>query len=97
VHPLPSFNKLKAGGSVPVKFSLGSNLGLEIFANGYPTSVGISCPTSAASVLSGKISSANTSKLTYDAKTNQYTYNWKTDKTWASTCRQLILRFLDGL
>jgi len=34
--------------------------------------------------------------LTYDAKRNQYTYSWKTDKTWASTCRQLILRFLDG-
>jgi hypothetical protein len=29
--------------------------------------------------------------LQYDAATDQYTYVWKTDKSWAGTCRQLSL------
>jgi hypothetical protein len=30
----------------------------------------------------------------YDA--SGYTYVWKTDKTWAGTCRELTLHFRDG-
>jgi hypothetical protein len=26
----------------------------------------------------------------------QYIYVWKTDKAWASTCRQLDVKFVDG-
>ena len=93
VRPLPAFNSAKAGSTVPVKFSLGSNLGLGIFAAGYPKSVAVPCPGSTAA---SSTATSTAGALTYDAKRNQYTYSWKTDKTWASTCRQLILRFLDG-
>jgi hypothetical protein len=30
---------------------------------------------------------AGDSGLSYDAATDQYTYVWKTDKTWSGTCR----------
>jgi hypothetical protein len=30
------------------------------------------------------------------AATNTYTYVWKTDKSWAGTCRQLTVRVNDG-
>ena len=34
--------------------------------------------------------------LTYDAASGQYTYVWKTQKSWAGTCRQFTLRLTDG-
>jgi hypothetical protein len=39
---------------------------------------------------------AGTSSLSYDAATGQYTYTWKTEKSWAGSCRQLTLRLTDG-
>jgi len=39
---------------------------------------------------------AGSSSLSYDATTDQYTYVWKTNKAWARSCRQLILRLSDG-
>ncbi|MGH9937989.1 MAG: PxKF domain-containing protein, partial [Blastocatellia bacterium] len=31
-----------------------------------------------------------------DAASDQYTYVWKTEKSWAGACRQLIVRLNDG-
>src|SRR5206468_9355299 len=36
ISNLPTVNNVKAGSAVPVKFSLGSNYGLDIFKPGYP-------------------------------------------------------------
>jgi hypothetical protein len=30
------------------------------------------------------------------ASTGQYTYVWKTNRTWAGTCRRLMMMFTDG-
>ena len=38
VDNLPALNVVKAGSAIPVKFSLGGNKGLNIFAAGYPLS-----------------------------------------------------------
>ena len=32
----------------------------------------------------------------YDPATDQYTYVWKTTKSWAGTCRRLTVTFNDG-
>jgi hypothetical protein len=40
--------------------------------------------------------SAGASSLSYDASSNRYTYVWETDKSWAGTCRALILKMQDG-
>jgi hypothetical protein len=40
---------------------------------------------------------AGASRLQYGATTQTYTYVWKTDKAWAGTCRQLIVRLSDGV
>src|SRR6185295_9418541 len=45
VKNLPIMNQMNAGRAVPLKFSLGGNQGLAIFATGYPTSVAIQCST----------------------------------------------------
>jgi hypothetical protein len=39
---------------------------------------------------------AGASSLNYDAASGQYNYVWKTDKAWAGSCRQLIVRLVDG-
>ena len=97
VDNLPTLNTLKAGQAVPVKFSLGGNQGLSIFAAGYPKTEVITCGSTA--LLDGieETVTAGSSSLSYDAGTDQYNYVWKTDKNWAAgTCRQLVVRFTDG-
>jgi len=79
-----------------VKFSLGGNEGLQVFASGYPASQQVSCATSATISTIQDTLTAGASSLQYDSTTNQYTYVWKTDKSWAGTCRVLILAFADG-
>jgi hypothetical protein len=39
---------------------------------------------------------ATTSSLSYDATTDRYQFVWKTEKTWAGSCRQLVLKLVDG-
>ncbi|HYZ79352.1 MAG TPA: PxKF domain-containing protein [Gaiellaceae bacterium] len=90
----PTFNTAKAGSSVPVKFSLGGNQGLNIFAAGYPKSQQITpCNTSGA-LVDGTPATAGT--LSYDPASDRYTYLWKTDKAWAMTCRKLTVRLSDN-
>jgi hypothetical protein len=70
--------------------------GLDIFADGAPSSRPVPCDLSASTSTDTPTTSAGASSLTYDATTGQYTYVWKTDKTWAGTCRQLDLTLADG-
>jgi hypothetical protein len=96
VDNLPTLNQVKAGSAVPVKFSLGGNQGLNILASGSPSSQGISCSTSAPVDDIEETVTAGGSSLSYDVATNTYSYVWKTNKAWANTCRQLIVKFVDG-
>ena len=95
VDNLPALNVVKAGSAIPLKFSLGGNKGLNIFAAGYPQSVQIACDTGA--VLGRHRATANPggSSLTY-SRSGQYNYGWKTEKAWAGTCRQLVVKLIDG-
>jgi hypothetical protein len=92
----PVINGLKAGSAVPVKFSLGGDRGLDIIAAGYPASAPLACDSGALSDAVTETSSAGSSSLSYDPSTDQYVYTWKTDKGWASSCRQLTLKLKDG-
>jgi CSLREA domain-containing protein len=84
------------GAGVPVQFTLGGFRGLDIFAPGSPSSVGITCPLAAGSGDVLLTDTPGNSGLSYDAATDTYTYVWKTDKAWAGTCRRLIVSFGDG-
>ena len=79
-----------------MKFSLGGDQGLDIFASGYPVSQGITCDTTAPVDDVEQTITAGDSALTYDPSTDQYTYVWKTDKKWSRTCRRLTMRLRDG-
>ena len=87
---------MKAGSGVPIKFSLNGDQGLDIFAAGYPKSELISCSSTAEVDGIESTVTAGSSSLSYDAFADQYTYVWKTDKGWANTCRQLVVKLNDG-
>ena len=91
-----ALNSANAGSTVPVKFSLGGNEGLAIFAAGSPSSKPTACPTSASvSTVAASTAKGGTSSLTYDPLTDTYTYLWKTEKSWAGTCRTLVVKLTD--
>jgi hypothetical protein len=92
----PTFNVVNAGRAIPVKFSLSGNKGLNVFAAGSPSSGPVACNSSAdASDLTETVT-AGSSSLSYDPSADQYVYVWKTDSSWAGTCRQLVVQLNDG-
>jgi len=92
----PVMNQMKAGQAVPLKFSLGGDQGLAIFAAGFPASRQIQCSTLNLIDPVDQTVTAGSSSLTYNADTGIYTYIWKTDKAWGNTCRQVTVKFIDG-
>ena len=88
-------NLAKAGSSIPVKFSLGGDQGLEVLAAGYPKLVFTQCDPDDVVDPVEETSTANKG-LTYDALTDTYTYVWKTDKSWKGKCGTFTLKLDDG-
>jgi hypothetical protein len=94
-QPTVAVNKAKAGSAIPVKFSLGGNKGVDIFYSDYPKPVAYTCDNGYIDTIETTVS-ASQSFLSYDAAADQYTYTWKTDKTWAGKCIELRLGLNDG-
>jgi hypothetical protein len=88
-------NAAKAGSAIPVKFSLGGNQGLNIFAANSPTSQAVACDSLAPVDEIETTVTAGGSTLQYDAGTGQYIYVWKTERNWLG-CRQLRVTLRDG-
>ena len=92
-----NLNVTKAGSAIPVKFNLGGNQGLAIFAANYPSSSQVNCDaiTEDQDTIEETVN-AGGSSLTYDNTAAQYIYVWKTDKSWAGKCRRLDVKLNDG-
>lgn len=88
----PALNEVNGGRNIPIKFSLSGNKGLAIFAAGFPASRRVDCNTFAP--LSGFEATNSPGGLSYGG--NGYHYNWKTEKAWEGTCRQLVVGLNDG-
>jgi hypothetical protein len=91
----PVSNVVNAGRAIPVKFSLGGDHGLDIFAAGYPQSQQVSCTDGSPLDTVEETVTAGSSSLSYDPTVDQYTYVWKTASAWAGTCRKLVVRLSD--
>ena len=94
-NPDVATNSVRAGSAVPVKFSLGGDMGLDIFETGYPKSQQIPNPEVTVDGIEQTVT-AGSSGLSYDPMTGQYTYVWKTDRAWAGQYRQLVVKLADG-
>jgi hypothetical protein len=78
---------MKAGENVPLKFSLHGDQGLDIFAAGSPG-------WAPCGALDGPTRADGT--LSYNASADRYTYQATTSKSWAGSCRDLIVTLNDG-
>jgi hypothetical protein len=96
----PDENTVKAGQAIPIKFSLGGDQGLDIFAAGYPKSYPADCDDWSALGAATSTVASGGSGLNYDSTVNppigQYVYPWKTEKAWADSCRVLEVKLNDG-
>jgi hypothetical protein len=91
----PAVNVVKAGQAVPVKFGLGGDRGMDIFADGSPASGVASCGGGEPGDVE-PIDTSGASTLSYDAGTDTYQYVWKTSKSWSGQCRRLVVELADG-
>ena len=89
----PGLNSAKAGSSVPVLFSLGGFRGLDLIADGSPSTQRVDCRTLAAI---GDTIPTSGGPLTYDATSDRYNYGWQTTSSWKNTCRTLTVSLDDG-
>jgi hypothetical protein len=92
VRNLPAVNVLMAGSGVPIKFTVGGYRGQQVLGQN-PSSVEVTCPAGAPEgfVRPGIAKSSGLRSLGYS-----YTYQWKTNPSWAGTCRRFILTLVDG-
>lgn len=88
--PEGSFNAVKPGAAVPLKFGLGGDQGLNVISS--VTTRAIDCTSRAET---GAAVAAATHALTYDATSGRYTLVWKTART-ATGCLRVSLRLADG-
>ena len=94
VNDPPTVNSVRAGGNVPVAFSLSGNQGLTAVKS--VTSDVIACDSAAPVEAIKTTGAGGNSGLQYDASSDQYTSIWKTERVWAGTCRQLQVALADG-
>jgi hypothetical protein len=95
----PALNTRDAGSVVPVEFSLGGNLGLDVLKPSHsPSSQQISCDTGqpVQYAITTPTSGPGDTALRYNQRQQRYTYLWETEESWAGTCRQLIVTLADG-
>jgi hypothetical protein len=69
-------------------FSLGGDKGLGFSFSSRRINCTTKTPLGTATAASGD--------LTYNPTTGRYTFAWKTDRSWAGTCRQLLLEVNEG-
>jgi hypothetical protein len=91
----PVFNRTKPGSTVPLKFSLGGDFGLSIFAPGFPRVDRVVCETGVNADGEGAALRAD-GGLRYDSVTGRYVYEWKTRSDMAGACWRLTMQFTDG-
>jgi hypothetical protein len=93
VDNIPTLNKAEAGKTVPIRFSLDRDQGLDILAPGYPKSETSPC-NSTAPVDAFEETVSGKQRLSYDASTAHYEDEWATS-TW-SGCTQFVMKLKDG-
>ncbi|MGH9817155.1 MAG: PxKF domain-containing protein, partial [Candidatus Acidiferrales bacterium] len=97
IGPMPMVNVANAGRTVPVKYSLQDANGALIsdLASFVSLMSGpVACNATAPGVLAEETDAAGSTTMRYTG--NEFHYNWKTDKSWAGTCRALQLTLSDG-
>jgi DNA-binding beta-propeller fold protein YncE len=94
VGPIHDGSVVRAGAAVPIAFSLRGLHGLDVLAEGSPSSVRVNCDDPGAPA--GDEPAASADGLRFDDATGHYTFAWQTERSWAWTCRAFVVRLRDG-
>jgi hypothetical protein len=95
-----TLNKQNAGSAVPMKWRLFKASGQEVTD---PASVSgirsfaINCTSRSRTDASQETVALGKNVVTYDTQEKQFVFNWKTQKTWVTSCRRLEITFTGGL
>jgi hypothetical protein len=88
----PAVSTVNAGDALPLRFSLSGYRGMDVLASGYPVWTSYACE----SPVRADVGMVATGTLDYNAKLDRYTYGWQTERSWAGSCMQLVLKLRDG-
>jgi hypothetical protein len=95
VRNLPNTTKWKAGVPVPIRFSLNGYRGARPEADGFPRSA--RCDGGDTEQVVARSSQAKRKPaFEYLRRSDSYVLLWKTDKKWAGSCRDFVLKLDDG-
>ncbi|HEU0024113.1 MAG TPA: DVUA0089 family protein [Thermoleophilaceae bacterium] len=96
VEDRPAVNRVRAGRTVPVRFSLAGFHGRHVLADGYPQIAEVECG-SAEDAPEGEPARLRGRKRVYWSRWGRsYVLFWKTRRSWAGSCRQFLLGLADG-
>jgi extracellular elastinolytic metalloproteinase len=88
----PAINDANAGSTVPTKFTLSEQGGAPDLAAVF-ASRQVDCTTLAPS--GGFVPAQTPGSRELESSGDSYHFNWKTEASWAGTCRQLVIRLQD--
>ena len=88
----PAINAARAGSVVPLRFSLGGDFGLDVLWETPQVFMCSDWPLGTSS----DASAPGKAGLSYDSLTDEYVFKWKTSKSWADSCRTVVMTFDDG-
>jgi hypothetical protein len=93
VRNMPYVNTVTAGSAVPIKFAIGGFRGLQVLQANTPTSVAVTCPAGAPQ---NTVRALIAPRGGLKSLGSSYTYVWKTNASWAGSCRKFVLTLSDG-
>jgi hypothetical protein len=97
VRNRPRVNTWVAGRSVPIRFELGGNQGLDVIEEGWPQVAVVDCDFTAEPEFGEPARHPRWFReLVYRKHKQHYVLKWRTDRRWAGTCRQFMLKLEDG-
>jgi YVTN family beta-propeller protein len=88
--------RVKAGTAMPIVFSLGADFGLDVLAEGSPSSGRVDCKHPGEPATTEPALSKSGHGLRYNPSTGHYVFIWQTKRSWSGTCRAFLLALNDG-
>jgi hypothetical protein len=93
----PRVNKRTAGSAVPIRFILAGRMGLDVIEEGWPQVAEVDCDFSEHPESGEAVEPAKWFKHPLARwRRTHYFLLWKTDKKWAGSCRQFMVKLTDG-
>jgi hypothetical protein len=97
VRNRPRVNTWVAGRSVPIRFELDGNQGLDVIEDGWPQVAIVGCDFTAEPDAGEPARHPHWFReLVYRKSKKRYAMVWQTERRWAGSCRQFMLKLKDG-